>query len=64
MKPRTVLQANVLTAMLAGFWGRECDGHPGPQVLAEGLRALQLLVWYRRQCDPGCQKRSRRRSPT
>ena len=40
-----MLQANVLVAMLAGFWGRECDGHPGAQVLAEGLRLLHVLVW-------------------
>ena len=59
-----MLQANVLTAMLVGFWGRECDGHPGPQVLAEGVRALQLVVWYERQRDPGGAKHSRRRSPT
>ena len=63
-KPLTMLQANVLTAMLVGFWGRECDGHPGPQVLAEGVRALQLVVWYERQRDPGGTKHSRRRSPT
>ncbi len=24
----TMLQANVLTALMVGFWGRECDGHP------------------------------------
>jgi hypothetical protein len=63
-KPLTILQANVLTAMLVGFWGRECDGHPGPQVLAEGVRALQLVAWYERQRDPGGAKHSRRRSPT
>ncbi|MCX6923007.1 MAG: IS4 family transposase, partial [Verrucomicrobia bacterium] len=63
-KPLTMLQANVLTAMLVGFWGRQCEGHPAPQVLAEGLRALRLLVWYERQCDPGRTKRSRRRPPT
>ena len=39
----TVLQANILVAMLAGFWGRAGDGHPGAQVLAEGLRILQAL---------------------
>jgi len=63
-KPLTMLQANVLTAMLVGFWGRECDGHPGSPVLAEGVRALQLVVWYERQRDPGGAKHSRRRSPT
>ena len=56
-----MLQANVLTAMLVGFWGREWDGLPGSQVLAEGVRALQLVVWYERQRDPGGAKHSRRR---
>ena len=60
----TMLQANVLTAMMVGFWGRECDGHPGSQVLAEGVWALQLVMWYERQCNPGGTKRSRQRSPT
>jgi Druantia protein DruA/Transposase DNA-binding len=42
----TVFQANILTAMLVGFWGRDCDGHPGDHILGEGLQALHLLVWY------------------
>lgn len=42
----TVLQANILVAMLAGFWSRKSDGHPGPKILAEGLRILQAVVWY------------------
>lgn len=42
----TVFQANILTAMLVGFWARNCDGHPGDQILAEGLQALHLLVHY------------------
>ena len=45
----TVLEANILVAMLAGFWGRAGDGHPGPQVLAEGLRLLEAMVWHARQ---------------
>ena len=40
----SVLQANILVGMLAGFWARKSDGHPGSQVLAEGLRILQVLV--------------------
>jgi hypothetical protein len=58
----TVLQANILVAMLAGFWGRTGDGHPGAKVLAEGLRILQALTWYAGHTK----KRSRRikRSPT
>ena len=46
----TVLQANILVAMLAGFWGRAGDGHPGVKILAEGLRLLEALVWYKGQC--------------
>ena len=45
----TVLEANILVAMLAGFWGRASDGHPGPQILAEGLRLLEAMVWHGRQ---------------
>jgi hypothetical protein len=60
----TVLQANILVAMLAGFWGRDCDGHPGAQVLGEGLRLLHLLTWYQRQCDQANPKQRRRRAPT
>lgn len=61
----TVLQANILTAMLVGFWGRDCDGHPGAQVLGEGLRALHLLVWYKRTCESvRAGPRRRARPPT
>jgi uncharacterized protein DUF4338/transposase-like protein/transposase Tn5 family protein len=45
-KKLTVLQANILVAMLAGFWGRKGDGHPGAKILAEGLYILHALVWY------------------
>lgn len=60
----TVLQANILVAMLAGFWGRRGDGHPGAQILAEGLRTLQALVWYADQTEPGATGPHRRRRPT
>lgn len=60
----TVLQANILTAMLVGFWGRTGDGHPGAQILAEGLRALQVGVWYAKQTEPKKAGRGRRRHPT
>ncbi|MHB8736704.1 MAG: hypothetical protein ACYC6M_15485 [Terriglobales bacterium] len=63
----TLLQANLLTAMLVGFWGRAGDGHPGPRVLAEGLVILQALVWYVRQMQKGKAKRQPRqprRGPT
>jgi hypothetical protein len=60
----TVRQANILTAMLVGFWGRDCDGHPGDQIMGEGLQALQLLVWYQRQSNHQPPKQRPRRTPT
>jgi len=60
----SVLQANILVAMLAGFWGRAGDGHPGAEVLSEGLRILQALTWYARQCAKQTARRRRKRSPT
>jgi hypothetical protein len=60
----TVLQANILVAMLVGFWGRTGDGHPGPQILAEGLRMLRAVLWFKRQWETtGCGHR-RRGGPT
>ena len=47
----TVWQANILTAMLVGFWARKSDGHPGAQILAEGLRTLYAVVWFKRQWE-------------
>src|SRR5450756_1093708 len=29
----TLFQANLLVAMLAGFWARKADGHPGPDLM-------------------------------
>ena len=60
----TVLQANILVAMLAGFWGRAADGHPGAQVLAEGLRILQALTWYAGQSAKQTARCRRKRKPT
>jgi len=60
----TVLQANILIAMLAGFWGRAGDGHPGAQILAEGLRLLEVLVWYQELCDKPIRGKPKKRSPT
>jgi hypothetical protein len=60
----TVLQANILVAMLAGFWGRAADGHPGAQILAEGLRLLEVLVWYQEQRDQTVQGKPKKRNPT
>jgi hypothetical protein len=60
----TVLQANILTAMLAGFWGRAGDGHPGAEVLADGLKTLHALTWYVRQCRSEQPPRRPKRKPT
>jgi hypothetical protein len=59
-----VLQANVLMAMFAGFWARVGDGHPGAQILAEGLRGLQALTWYKEQCAKQARTERKRRGPT
>jgi len=48
----SVLQANILVAMLVGFWARPADGHPGARLLAEGLAVLRALVWYERRRSP------------
>lgn len=60
----TVLQANILVAMLVGFWGRTGDGHPGPQILAEGLRMLRALLWFKRQWEKTRRGHRRRGGPT
>jgi hypothetical protein len=44
----TLLQANLLVAMLGGFWGRRGDGTPGPKTLSRGLLILSELVRYSR----------------
>lgn len=60
----SLLQANILVGMLAGFWARRSDGHPGPQILGDGLQLLQVLVWYKEQCAGPAQSQRKRRSPT
>ena len=60
----TVLQANILTSMLGGYWGRPSDGPPGPKILSEGIRVLQALVWYKQQCAIAGSSRGKRRHPT
>ena len=60
----TLLQANILVAMLAGFWGRAGDGHPGPEILADGLRLLETLVWYQKQCAKPVRAKPKQRTPT
>lgn len=42
----TAWEANILVAMLAGFWARKSDGHPGTKIFSEGLIILMLLVWW------------------
>jgi hypothetical protein len=49
----SLFQANLLVAMLAGFWGRKSDGHPGPKLVAAGLIQLATLVNYRRMIEHG-----------
>ena len=47
----SLFQANLLTAMLAGFLGRKGDGHPGPKTMARGLELLaaqvEVFLWLR-----------------
>jgi hypothetical protein len=42
----TVFQANLLVAMLGGFWARKLDGHPGPELMGRGLLILSGVVWW------------------
>lgn len=42
----SLAQANLLVAMLGGFWGRKGDGHPGAESLGRGLELLGALVHY------------------
>jgi hypothetical protein len=63
-KKLSVLEANTLVAMLAGFWGRAADGHPGAKVLSEGLRLLEVIVWYKRQVARQAHSQPKRRKPT
>jgi hypothetical protein len=63
-KKLSVFQANVLTAMLVGFWGRASDGHPGSQILAEGVHTLRTLVWFASQLKEQRVERKGRRAPT
>jgi hypothetical protein len=48
----TLFQANLLVAMLAGFWARKADGHPGAKLIAEGLMILGHLVRHHRLTRP------------
>lgn len=42
----SLAQANLLVAMLGGFWGRKGDGHPGAESLSRGLELLAAIVEY------------------
>ena len=42
----SLAQANMLVAMLGGFWGRKGDGHPGAESLGRGLELLAALVHH------------------
>lgn len=44
----TLLQANVLVGLLAGYQGRRSDGPPGPVMMGRGLAQLAELVGYAR----------------
>lgn len=44
----TLFQANLLVAMLGGFWARKADGHPGPDLMGRGLILLHTLVQWER----------------
>jgi hypothetical protein len=50
--------------MLVGFWGRTGDGQPGPQIIAEGLRMLRALVWFKRLWEKTSRGPPRRKGPT
>jgi hypothetical protein len=41
-------EANLLVAILAGYWGRKGDGPPGPDVLGRGLLILNALVEWQK----------------
>lgn len=60
----TLIQANILVAMMAGFWARPSDGHPGAQILAEGLRELRAMVWYKVHSAQVASTPPKRRKPT
>ena len=59
----TVLQANLLVAMLAGFWARKSDGHPGPKLVESGLVILRQLVQWERIKNQSAQKNRPAKQP-
>ena len=57
----TLGQANLIVAMLGGFWGRKADGHPGAETLGRGLELLAALVDFSQSL--GLDLTRRRRPP-
>jgi len=55
----TLLHANLLVAILGGFWARQADGHPGPDLMGRGLVMLNALVNWER-----IKKKRARKRPT
>ena len=53
-----LLQANVLVAMLGGFWARQADGYPGPDLMSHGLVILSALVQWERIKKRGPRKKA------
>ena len=51
----TLLQAN----LLGGFWARQADGHPGPDLMGRGLLVLNALVNWERMKQTCAQKKGR-----
>jgi hypothetical protein len=54
----TLLQANLLVAMLGGFWARQADGYPGPDLMSQGLVILSALVEWERIKKRGPRKKA------
>jgi hypothetical protein len=54
----TLFEANLLVAMLGGFWARKADGHPGPDLMARGLLILNTLVNWERIKKEGARKKT------
>ena len=53
----TLLQANLLVARLGGFWARQADGYPGPDLMSHGLVILSALVEWERIKKRGPRKK-------
>ena len=60
----SLYQANILVAMLAGFWGRKGDGHPGPRMMGQGLMLLAALVEHQRLIASKARETPGRREPS